>query len=90
MPIRSAIAAPVAWIVAALIATPVLALCPSVPETAATGYSLNNVERSLCLQREIADGLAEKMNLRQYELELNALEVELQLQRLRELPYDGR
>jgi hypothetical protein len=48
-------------IIAALFAlapVPALAFCPSIPDTAATGFSANQAARTLCLQQQMAVDLA--------------------------------
>ncbi len=77
------------FVVLALAATPAFALCQPAPENANSGYVANNVEHTLCLQRELAGDAAQRAELRKFELELNAMQMQLQLDRLRSLPtYD--
>lgn len=42
----------------ALASVPALAFCPSIPDTAATGFSANQAARTLCLQQQMGADLA--------------------------------
>lgn len=80
----------------ALAPLPALAFCPSVPDTAATGFVGNQAARTLCLQQQMAVDLARSNRTTtisatldalaraqlQQRLDLQQLQVELLNQRL--------
>ena len=69
-----------------LAAGPAPAACPAAPDTAASNYVEQGVARSLCLQQELATDAATRGKTRQFEMQLNNLELQRQLDRLRTLP----
>lgn len=77
------------------LATGAEAFCPPVPDTAATGYVLNNLNRTLCLQNELrqaTDALANKALVDQQiqQLQRDMIQQRLELQQLQAggLPAD--
>ncbi|RUT33022.1 hypothetical protein EMQ25_07810 [Arsenicitalea aurantiaca] len=55
--------------------------CPSEPETARSGYVANNVQRSLCLQRELSDGTQRLQDLARIQSQINASVQQMEMQR---------
>jgi hypothetical protein len=68
-------------------ATGAEAYCPPVPDTAETGYSQNNLHRTLCLQNELVQSANSQANkalidLKLQQLQRDMLQQKFQLQQL--------
>ena len=59
------------------LATGAEAYCPPVPDTAETGYSQNNLNRTLCLQGELRQSTSAQANKALVDLQLQQLQRDL-------------
>jgi hypothetical protein len=56
-----------------------LAYCPSVPDTAQSGYTANQAALALCRQQEIADGVRLQQQQAELQGQLNQLQLQVRI-----------
>lgn len=75
----------VALVAASLaLASPAFADCYLGPDDVDTGFVANNVARSVCLQRDLAEQSRQRAELARLQMQLDALNRQIQVDRLRQ------